>query len=341
MQKNKIFNPSGDDAIQKRSIINGNTTGLLNLNNTKYQWAKNLYKVMTANFWLPEKVSVKDDAVSYKVLTEEEKRAYKGILSFLIFLDSVQTTNLPNFAQFITAPEINLLLAIHTFQEAIHSQSYNVLLETITNSEERDEIYYFWRTDNILKSRNEYIGGIYQNFADTPSEENFFDALCANFILEGLYFYNGFAFFDTLAYSGKMLATDRMINYIRRDELTHLALFANIIKDIKSEFPHIFSEKKILESFTCAVDQEILWARHILGEKIPGISPESIAQYTKFLANERLSMLNIKPLYPEIVKNPYEHLKIMADNNSERANFFESTVTNYTQYSAMQGGWDF
>jgi hypothetical protein len=36
----------------------------------------------------------------------------------------------------------------------------------------------------------------------------------ANFLLEALYFYNGFAFFDTLTDNMKMLATGRMIGYI-------------------------------------------------------------------------------------------------------------------------------
>jgi ribonucleoside-diphosphate reductase beta chain len=62
-------------------------------------------------------------------------------------------------------------------------------------------------------------------------------------LLESIYFYNGFAFFDTLASQTEMLATDRMINYIRRDELTHVTIFANIIKELKKEFPDIYDEE--------------------------------------------------------------------------------------------------
>lgn len=56
LKANKIFNPKGDDTKQGRTIIKGSTTGLFNLNTTKYSWAKSLYQVMTGNFWLPEKV---------------------------------------------------------------------------------------------------------------------------------------------------------------------------------------------------------------------------------------------------------------------------------------------
>jgi ribonucleoside-diphosphate reductase beta chain len=61
-----------------------------------------------------------------------------------------------------------------------------------------------------------------------------------------------------------MVATDRMINYIRRDELTHVTIFSNIIKEIRKEFPDIYDEKLILEMMEIAVNQEIKWSKHIL-----------------------------------------------------------------------------
>jgi ribonucleoside-diphosphate reductase beta chain len=342
MQKRKIFNYKGEDTIDKRRIIKGDITGLFNLNAVKYKWAKSMYQVMVGNFWVPEKVSgLGDDATMYKSLTPEEQRAYKGIISFLTFLDSIQTVNLPNFSDYITSSEINLLIAIQSFQEAIHSQSYTTILETVVDAKEREDIYYFWRDDQILLERNKYIGDIYQKFIDEPSDENFFKALIGNFLLESLYFYNGFAFFDTLVYNTKMIATGRMINYIRRDELTHVALFVNIIREIKKEFPDIYNEEVILEMFKEAVDQEIKWTNHIIGNGIAGITKMTTEQYTKWLANSRLNMLDIKPLYAEIVKNPYKHLESIQDNNSEKTNFFESTVTNYTQSSSLKGSWDF
>lgn len=57
LEANKLFNPKGDDKVQSRTIIKGNTTGLFNLNNTKYHRATNLYTVMIGNFRVPEKVS--------------------------------------------------------------------------------------------------------------------------------------------------------------------------------------------------------------------------------------------------------------------------------------------
>lgn len=343
LKPNPLFNPKGDDTVEHRTIIKGNTTGLFNLNAVKYPWAKSLYQVMVGNFWVPEKVSgLKDDARMFKSdLNEDEQRAYKGIISFLTFLDSIQTVNLPHLSDYVTSPEVNLILSIQAYQEAIHSQSYATILESVVDSKEREEIYYFWRSDAILLKRNQYIGQIYQDFIDAPSDKTFFRAVVANFLLESLYFYNGFAFFDTLVDHMKMLATGRMIAYIRRDELTHVTIFSNLIREIRKEFPEIYNTELIKEMMGEAVKQEIEWGKHILGNKIPGINSETTESYTKWLANKRLAMLNIDPLYPEAIDNPYKHLDRLQDVNSDKGNFFETTVVNYTQSSSMNGSWDF
>jgi len=343
MQQNPLFNPAGDDLVEHRTIIKGATTGLFNLNATKYPWAKSLYQLMIGNFWVPEKVSgLKDDArMFHSELSLDEQRAYKGILSFLIFLDSIQTVNLPHFSDYVTSPEVNLLLSIQAYQEAIHSQSYATILESVVDSKEREEIYYFWRTDKILLERNTYIGQIYQDFIDDPSDKMFFRGIVANFLLESLYFYNGFAFFDTMVDHMKMLATGRMIAYIRRDELTHVTIFANLIREIRREFPEIYDESLIREMMTAAVTQEIEWSKHILGDRIPGINGATTESYTRWLANNRLAMLGLAPLYPDAVENPYKHLERLQDPNADKGNFFETTVVNYTQSSSMNGSWDF
>ena len=343
VNRNLIFNPLGNDDVASRSIIKGSTTWLFNLNAVKYTWAKSLYQVMVGNFWLPEKVSgLKDDQRDFaSTLTPEEQRAYKWILSFLIFLDSIQTVNLPNFSNYITSPEVNLLISIQAYQEAIHSQSYATILESVVSPEERDEIYYFWRNNTILLERNKYIGQIYQDFIDDSNEKNFFRGIIANFLLEWLYFYNWFAFFDTLVDHMKMPATGRMIAYIRRDELTHVTLFANIIREIKREFPDIFNENVVKQMMDTAVKQEIEWSVHILGNRIPGMNGETTEAYTKWLANQRLSMIGIEPLYAEAITSPYKHLERLQDPNADKGNFFETTVINYTQSSNMAGSWDF
>lgn len=344
MDKKIIYNPSGDDTIQNRTIIKGNPTNLFNLNDVKYTWANKLYRSMMGNFWIPEKADLSLDIMDYKKLTKGEQTAYDGILSFLVFLDSLQVNNLPYINEHVTAPEVNLVLSIQAYQEAIHAQSYAYMIETVVPKNKREKIYEFWRTDDVLAERNNYIANIYQGFINDQSDKNYFKTLVANYLLEGLYFYNGFNFFYNLASRNLMPGTSDIIRYINRDELTHCVLFENTINAIKTEFPKMYSTDIIQEMTEIATHQEIQWTNHIIGENVLGISEDSTDRYTKWMANKRMEALGEKKIFlgNEYITNPYKHLEKIADTEGEgdvKGNFFESTVTAYNQSSAVDG-WD-
>ncbi len=342
MNRKKLFNIEGNDDVLQRKMIAGNVTNLFNLNNVKYQWANKLYRLMMENFWIPEKVSLFDDKRAYDELTPAEQNAYDGILSFLVFLDSIQTNNLPNISDYITAPEVNLILAIQTYQEAVHSQSYAYIIESIIPAEKRETIYDRWRDDKVLLERNKYIADIYQKFVDDRNDVNFARVLIANFLLEGLYFYNGFNFFYNLAARSLMIGTADEIKYINRDELTHCVIFANIIKEIRKERPQFFNDDEICEMFRKATEQEIAWSNHIIGDQVLGITPQTIEQYTKFMANKRLKEIGLEPIYEGFDETPYKNLEKISDTNGEgnvKGNFFEANVSSYNQSTAVEG-WD-
>lgn len=338
--KKQLFNPDGNDSIEARRVIKGNTTNLFNLNETRYTWAKNFYRVMLANHWIPEKVDMSSDIQEFKELSETEKEVFRNIISFLTFLDSIQTNNLPNIADYITAPEIRSLIGIQEFQEIIHSQSYAYILESVIPKSERDAVYEKWKTNPDLMKRNKYIADIYQSFINSPDDNNLSDVLIANFILESIYFYNGFTFFYNLAAQNKMLGTADQIRYIHRDEATHVNLFAMIIQEVSAENPGFFNEERVHGLFCSGVEQEIQWSRSIFNNKIIGLEDENIEEYTKYLADNSLKMIGLSPMY-NINENPYRHLGRISDvsGNDIKSNFFEATVTNYSQSSAITG-WD-
>lgn len=341
-EKKLLFNPKGSDELKDRKILGGNPTNLFNLNNVKYTWANKLYRAMMENFWIPEKVNMEQDVNDYKKMTKEEQRAYNGILSFLVFLDSIQTNNLPNIADYITAPEVNLALSVQTNQEAVHSQSYAYVIESAIPVSKKKTIYEFWRKDEVLFERNKYIASIYQSFLDDKNDYNFASALVADFLLEGIYFYNGFNFFYNLASRNLMIGTKDIIKYIHRDELTHCALFQKIINTVREENPELIPDELIYEMTKEAVKHEISWGTHIIGDNVLGMAPKSIEEHTFWLANNRLKSLKLNPIFPEVKENPFKHLTKIADVNSDadsKGNFFEVTVTSYNQSSVLDG-WD-
>jgi ribonucleoside-diphosphate reductase beta chain len=333
VERKKIYNPDSKEGVSDRKIFGGNPTGIFELNKIKYQWAYNLWDMMLNNTWFPKEVDMTQDVRDYKLLTEQEKISYDKALSQLIFMDSLQTNNLiDNVNPFITTPEINLILVRQAYEEALHSQSYAVMVDSISSN--TDEIYEMWRSDKQLKGKNDYIASVYENLAENPTEDNIVKAMFANQILEGLYFYSGFTFFYTLARSGKMLGSAQMIRFIQRDEVTHLLLFQNMINATKRERPDLFTNELIDEvyhMFEEAVKLEIAWGKYITNGQILGLTDDIIDEYIKYLANDRLKAVGLKPLYD--ARHPIKLVDSFSKFNDQKTNFFEGNVTNYSKGS--------
>ncbi|NFG25105.1 ribonucleotide-diphosphate reductase subunit beta [Clostridium botulinum] len=338
VKKKPLFNEFGDRDPRLKRVINGNTTNLNDFNNMKYTWASDWYRQGMNNFWIPEEINLAQDLKDYKKLLPEERTAYDKILSFLIFLDSIQTANLSNINSYITASEINLCLTIQSFQEAVHSQSYSYMLDSICSPEERNEILYQWKDDEILLKRNKFIGDLYNEFINNPNEYNLIKTLMANYILEGIYFYSGFMFFYNLERNGKMPGSAQEIRYINRDENTHLWLFRNIIKELQSENPESFTtylKNELKEMMRIGVENEILWGHYVIGDKIQGINKKLIEDYIKYLGNKRLKEIGLGMLFEGFEENPATWVDVVANSNSVKTDFFEAKSTAYAKVSTL------
>jgi ribonucleoside-diphosphate reductase beta chain len=245
----------------------------------------------------------------------------------------MQTAVLPNLSSYISAPEVNSLLTLQEFQEQIHSQSYQYILQELFPSLDREEIYNYWRTNPLLLERNKAIADKYQRFVDNPSEESFKVAIAADFALEGIYFYNGFQFFYQLASRNKAVGVSKIIQYIENDEVTHISLMNYIVREV-FDLNNTEDKKILVDTLIEATESEIKWGQAIY-KNILGVSGRSTEEYVKYLANQRAKLLGLGVLYKGYNKNPYEHL----DKEEKRENFFETTVTEYSQSGSVKG-WD-
>ena len=329
-----IYNPDSKESLNDRKVFGGNPDGMINFTRMKYLWALNLWDTMEANTWFPREVQMTADAKDYKLLSEPEKRMYDLVLSQLIFMDSLQTNNLmDNINPYITAPEINACLSRQSYEEANHSKSYAVMVESI--SENTDEIYNMWKTDAKLLEKNKYIASVYQELSQGEiTDEKIVLVLFANQILEGIYFYSGFAAIYALGKSGKMLGSSQMIRFIQRDEVTHLLLFQNMINSVRKERPELFTselEEKVRTMFRKAVELEADWGKYITQGQILGFTDAIIEQYIQYLADRRLEAVGYKAEYN--VKHPIPWVDGYASFNDQRTNFFEGNVVNYSKGS--------
>jgi ribonucleoside-diphosphate reductase beta chain len=90
----------------------------------------------------------------------------------------------------------------------------------------------------------------------------------------------------------------------------------------------------MLNTLKEAAEAEIEWSKAVYGDRILGISEESSEQHIKWLVNQRSKLIGLGVIYEGYTKDPYAYL-----SGERRENFFESTVTEYSQSTAVNG-WD-
>ncbi len=175
----------------------------------------------------------------------------------------------------------------------------------------------------MLLSRNQYIADQYQGFIDTPDLENFKTMLFAEYTMEGIFFYNGFRFFNNLASRGIQVEWNKNISYIERDENTHCNLVIQTIKEVGLSSS---DQDRLVTVLKAGIDQELEWNAQVIGDNILGMSNAQNEAYLKFLGNKRARAVGLKNIYPGDIKNPYAHLEVEV-----KGNFFETTITEYNQ----------
>jgi ribonucleoside-diphosphate reductase beta chain len=159
----------------------------------------------------------------------------------------------------------------------------------------------------------------------------------ADIILEGLFFYSGFAFFYNLARDQKMLATSKMISYIQRDENQHVHYFATMFKQLLADYPELDTKENkayVYKTFDRAVQLETDWAYHLL-DGIKGLDLEDLSDYIKFKANQRLSQMGLEKPY-EGVDNCLPWIRPFSDEalNATNTDFFEGKPRTYAKVTS-------
>lgn len=323
-------------------IVNGQSSNILNWDDVRFPWAYPKYKVMLANFWTPFEINMSKDIKQFQALNDIEKEAFLKIIGLLALLDSIQSDYASKAADYLTDSSLNALMIMLAQQEVIHNHSYSYVLSSIVPKKKQDEVFEFWRTEPTLQNRNDFITDGYRNFTQEPTVENFLKSIIYDVILEGLFFYSGFAFFYNLARNQKMVATSTMINYINRDEQIHVGLFEKIYKEVLNENPQHRTEDLdnfAIETFQRAAELEIEWGRQVIGDKIDGITMSDLEQYIQYMANKRCNQLGHGRLvFPNApIKNPMRWIIAYQEVDLGKTDFFEQRSRQYTKTSDANG----
>lgn len=334
----KVLNPAHPN--KSTALFGGKASGILNWNDLAHPHFYTLRQRIRSLFWTANEVDMTQDVKQFGNLSKLEQEAFLKIIGLLATLDGPQTVVAMKIADFATDPSVKSIMATIADQESEHNHSYAYVLSSVTTLDKQMASFEMGRTDEVLMKRNERIVDIYNEFAENPTIETVLKAMVYTTLLEGLFFYSGFAFFYNLARHQKMVGTSTMISYINRDELQHGKAISDIFRATLAENPEYNTEaftEWIYEQFRHSVEQEIIWSNYVLGG-IEGIDLEEMAGYIKYRANKMLRMLGLSEIYPEFTDNPMKWIRAYVDSfDDTKTDFFEQTSRQYVKTSDLNG----
>lgn len=338
LERAKTLEPAHPN--KSTALFGGKSSGILNWNDIAYPHWYKMYKRLVGNYWQADEVNMSSDVKQFPALNEEEKEAYLKIIGLLSTLDAPQTRTALLISLYATDPSVQSIMAVIAQQEAVHNESYSYVLSSVVTLDEQNKAFQLGRNDNILLKRNERLMEQYNAFVEKPHKENILKTLVYTSLLEGLFFYSGFAFFYHLARQNKMVGTSTMISYINRDELEHGRFIAELFRASLDENPELntadFSDW-VYEQFRVSVRLEMEWCQYALAG-VEGIDLEEMAGYIKYRANKMLRMMGLSEIYDEHVDNPMKWIRAYVDNfDGTKTDFFEQKSRQYTKTSDLNG----
>ena len=286
----------------------------------KYQDIWDMYQKQVDCFWRPEEIDLTKDLAHWESLNKDEQYFISMILAFFAASDGIVLENLASrFMNEIQLAEARQFYSVQLLIEAIHSETYSLLIDTyIEEKEEKMRLFHAIETIPCVKQKADWAKKWIES-----KEENFATRLIAFAVVEGIFFSGSFCAIYWLKERGLMPGLTTSNEFIARDEGLHTnfacALYEEIVHKVSKEKVHnlvreavIIEKKFITESLPC----------HLVG-----MNDALMAQYIEFVADRLLTQLGYEKLYS--TDNPFDFMERISLEGKD--NFFEKRVTSYAK----------
>jgi len=334
--------------MAQKGIINNSKVDPNKILPMTYVWARQHYKDGVANNWTPEEVSMQRDVEQWKsphFLTPTERRLILWNLGFFSTAESLTANNIVLAVyKHVTNPECRQYLLRQAYEEAVHTDTFIYCCDSLGLDPEY--MYSMYETVPTIKQKDEFVVNLTKslfdpNFTtDTLQDIRTFlhDLIGYYVIMEGIFFYAGFAMMLALKRQDKMVGIGEQFEYIMRDESIHLAFGCDLVNTIKAENPGVWTQQfqdEIVELIQQAVILEKQYALDACPQGLLGINAEQFCEYVEYIADRRLERIDLPKVYGK--KNPFPWLSQATDLSKEK-NFFETRVTEYQTAGSLE--WD-
>ncbi|MCI5053053.1 MAG: ribonucleotide-diphosphate reductase subunit beta [Simkaniaceae bacterium] len=327
-----------------KRLINCTKVDVNQLMPLKYHWAWEHYLNGCANHWMPTEVPMSKDIETWKSdqLTDAERHVILRNLGFFSTAESLVGNNIVlAIFKHVTNPEARQYLLRQGFEEAIHTHTFHYIVESLAL--DPGAIFNMYNESEVIRAKDAFEMKLTEDIMkeDFTTEtfegaQKFLENLIGYYIImEGLFFYSGFAMILSMHRQNKMTGIGEQFQYILRDETIHLNFGIDLINGIKEENPELWTEEfqqHIIDLIDEAVELEINYAKDCLPNGILGLTAPMFEEYVGYIADRRLERIGLSARYHR--KNPFPWMSEVIDLNKEK-NFFESRVTEYQSAATL------
>jgi len=328
-----------------KRLLNGDTVSPHPLLPLAYPWAWEHYLNGCANHWMPNEVPMGRDIELWRsdTLTPEERHVITQTLGFFATAEGIVGNNLVlAIYRQVTNPECRQYLLRQAFEEAVHSHAFLYIIESLGLDER--ELYGTFRSVPTIAEKDAFELRLTEALLDssfsTVTDDGMRRFVCNlvgyYVIMEGIFFYTGFAALLSLHQRNRMTGIGEQIQYILRDETIHLNFGIDLINGIKAEQPEIWTpefQAEITALILEGIGVEQASAQALFPGGLPGMTREQCHQYIRFIGDRRLERIGLPRQFG--VANPFPWMSEAIDLPKEK-NFFETRVTDYQHAATLQ-----
>jgi len=330
----------------KKGIINDSSTDPNKILPMTYLWAREHYKNGVANNWVPEEVSMQKDIEQWKapdVLSEDERRMILWNLGFFSTAESLTANNIVlAIYRHVTNPEARQYMLRQAYEEAVHTDTFIYCCDSLGLDPE--EIYNMYKTIPSIDKKDSFVVDLTKSIFDPKFEINnaedmqkfLHDLVGYYVIMEGIFFYAGFAMMLALKRQNKMAGIGEQFEFIMRDESIHLEFGCDLINTIKQENRGVWTKEfkqELVELVKKSVELEKTYANDACPKGLLGINAHQFSEYVEHIADRRLEKIGLDKVYN--TENPFPWMSQSTDLNKEK-NFFETRVTEYQTSASLE-----
>jgi len=282
-----------------------------------------MYKKALASFWTAEEIDLTQDAKDWVALQPQERHFIEHVLGFFVASDGIVMENLAKrFMAEVQLPEARQFYAYQIFNEAVHSETYGLLIDTLIKDPARKiELLCSVQTMPVVADK---AGWALRHLA---SEQPFARRLVAFAVVEGVFFSGSFCAIFWMRKRGLMPGLCFSNELISRDEGLHQDFAALLYSKLQQRLEAAEVHAIVQE----AVDIETRFITQALSVALIGMNATLMSEYVRYVADRLLLTLGHPKLFD--AKMPFDFMEMIS--LSSKPSFFEVRVGSYQRAGIM------